>query len=44
VVLERIDLGEMGATVGGVIPTPDGQRAAWLKDSEGNTFALSMAD
>ncbi len=34
----------MGATVDGVITTPDGQKAAWFKDSEGNTFALSMPD
>ncbi len=42
--LEPVDFGEMGATVDGVITTPDGQKAAWFKDSEGNTFALSMAD
>lgn len=39
---EHVDFGEMGATVDGVITTPDGQKAAWFKDSEGNTFALSM--
>jgi catechol 2,3-dioxygenase-like lactoylglutathione lyase family enzyme len=37
----HVDFGEMGATVEGVITTPDGQKAAWFKDSEGNTFALS---
>jgi hypothetical protein len=37
----HVDFGEMGATVEGVIATPDGQKAAWFKDSEGNTFALS---
>lgn len=41
---EHVDFGAMGATVDGVITTPDGQKAAWFKDSEGNTFALSMAD
>lgn len=41
---EHVDFGEMGATVDGVITMPDGQKAAWFKDSEGNTFALSMAD
>jgi catechol 2,3-dioxygenase-like lactoylglutathione lyase family enzyme len=44
VIFEHVDFGEMGATVDGVITTPDGQKAAWFKDSEGNTFALSMAD
>ena len=41
---EHVNFGEMGATVDGGITTPDGQKAAWFKDSEGNTFALSMAD
>ncbi len=44
VTFEHVDFGEMGATVDGVITTPDGQKAAWFKDSECNTFALSMAD
>lgn len=44
VAFEHVDFGEMGATVDGVITTPDGQKAAWFKGSEGNTFALSMAD
>lgn len=38
---EHVDFGEMGATVDGVIATPDGQKAAWFKDSEGNIFAVS---
>lgn len=38
---EHVDFGEMGATVDGVIATPDGQKAAWFKDSENNIFALS---
>ncbi len=37
----HVDFGEMGATVDGVIATPDGQKAAWFKDSEGNIFALA---
>lgn len=41
---DHVDFGEMGATIDGVITTPDGQKAAWFKDSEGNTFALSMVD
>jgi catechol 2,3-dioxygenase-like lactoylglutathione lyase family enzyme len=44
VAFEHVDFGEMGATVDGVITTPDGRKAAWFKDSEGNIFALSMAD
>jgi catechol 2,3-dioxygenase-like lactoylglutathione lyase family enzyme len=44
VAFEHVDFGGMGATVDGVVTTPDGQKAAWFKDSEGNTFALSMAD
>lgn len=44
VAFEHVDFGDMGATIDGVITTPDGQKAAWFKDSEGNTFALSMAD
>lgn len=44
VAFEHVDFGDMGATVDGVITTPDGQKAAWFKDSEGNIFALSMAD
>ena len=44
VAFEHVDFGEVGATVDGVITTPDGQKAAWFKDSEGNTFALSTAD
>jgi len=43
VAFDHVDFGEMGATIDGVITTPDGQKAAWFKDSEGNTFALSMA-
>lgn len=41
---EHVDFGGLGATVDGVITTPDGQKAAWFKDSEGNIFALSMTD
>ncbi len=44
VTFEHVDFGDMGATVDGVITTPDGQKAAWFKDSEGNIIALSMAD
>lgn len=42
VVFEDVDFGEMGATVDGVITTPDGKdKAAWFKDSEGNILSLS---
>jgi catechol 2,3-dioxygenase-like lactoylglutathione lyase family enzyme len=44
VAFEHVDFGEMGVTVDGVITTPDGRKAAWFKDSEGNIFALWMAD
>lgn len=44
VAFEHVDFGDMGGTVDGVVTTPDGQKAAWFKDSEGNTFSLSMAD
>jgi catechol 2,3-dioxygenase-like lactoylglutathione lyase family enzyme len=44
VAFEHVDFGEMGATVDGVVTTPDGRKAAWFKDSEGNIFALWMAD
>jgi catechol 2,3-dioxygenase-like lactoylglutathione lyase family enzyme len=44
VAFEHVDFGEMGVTVDGVVTTPDGRKAAWFKDSEGNTFALWMAD
>jgi catechol 2,3-dioxygenase-like lactoylglutathione lyase family enzyme len=44
VTFEHVDFGEMGVTVDGVVTTPDGRKAAWFKDSEGNTFALWMAD
>jgi len=42
VIFEDVDFGEMGATVDGVITTPDGKdKAAWFKDSEGNILSLS---
>jgi catechol 2,3-dioxygenase-like lactoylglutathione lyase family enzyme len=42
VVFEHVDFGEMGATVDGVITTPDGkEKAAWFKDSEGNIISVS---
>ena len=42
VVFEHVDFGEIGATVDGVISVSDGElKAAWFKDSEGNTLSLS---
>jgi catechol 2,3-dioxygenase-like lactoylglutathione lyase family enzyme len=44
VAFEHVDFGEMGVTVDGVVTTPNGRKAAWFKDSEGNIFALWMTD
>ena len=41
VTLEEVDVGDMGHTVDGVITAPDGRKAAWFKDSEGNILAIS---
>lgn len=42
VTFEDVDFGEMGATVDGVMSSPDGKdKAAWFKDSEGNIIAVS---
>ena len=39
---EEVNFGEMGKTVDGVITFPDGaQKAAWIKDSEGNILGVS---
>ena len=38
---EDVDLGEGMATVDGVLTSPDGNRIAWFKDSEGNILGLS---
>jgi hypothetical protein len=43
-VFEDVDFGEFGSTVDGVIETPDGDKAAWFKDSEGNILSLSTID
>ncbi len=43
VVFEDVDFGEFGATVDGVIASPDGtNKSAWFKDSEGNTFSVTI--
>jgi hypothetical protein len=41
VVFEEVDFGEDGKTVDGVITSPDGEKSALFKDSEGNVLAMS---
>ena len=41
VTFEEVDLGEIGKTVQGVVTAPNGQKAAWFKDSEGNIIAIA---
>lgn len=42
VAFEDVDFGEFGATVDGVIASPDGtNKSAWFKDSEGNIFSVT---
>jgi len=42
VVFEDVDFGEFGATVDGVIASPDGtNKSAWFKDSEGNILSVT---
>ena len=40
VVFEEFDFEEM-KTVDGVLTTPDGNKGAWFKDSEGNILAIA---
>ena len=40
VVFEEYDLGEDLKTVDGIATTPDGNRIAWFKDSEGNILGI----
>ena len=42
-VLEDYDFGPDFRTVHGVMTLPDGQKSAWMKDSEGNILGLSSA-
>jgi len=39
-VFDHVDFGEF-KTVDGVLELPDGRKAAWVKDSEGNTLAIT---
>lgn len=43
VVFEDYDLGDDFRTVYGVLTSPDGERTAWFKDSEGNIIALGSS-
>jgi hypothetical protein len=43
VAFEDLELGEF-KTESGVLTLPDGGKAAWFKDSEGNTLAISSED
>lgn len=40
IVFEDYDFGEDFRTVDGVLESPDGERAAWFKDSEGNILGV----
>lgn len=40
VVFEEYDFGEDLKTVDGIATTPDGNRIAWFKDSEGNILGI----
>ena len=40
-VLEDYDFGEDFRTTDGIITRPDGNRSAWMKDSEGNLLAIT---
>jgi len=41
VVFEDYDFGEDFRTVNGVLEGPDGSKAAWFKDSEGNILGMA---
>lgn len=43
VAFEDYDLGDDFRTVDGVLVSPDGERTAWFKDSEGNILALGSS-
>ena len=40
-VFEDYDFGDDFRTVDGILTTPDGQKLAWLKDSEGNILMVA---
>jgi catechol 2,3-dioxygenase-like lactoylglutathione lyase family enzyme len=41
VIFEEYDFGEDFRTVEGVLEGPDGERASWFKDSEGNILGIA---
>lgn len=43
VVFEDYDFGEEFRTVDGVLVSPDGEKTAWFKDSEGNILAMGSS-
>lgn len=43
VVFENYDMGDEFQTDDGVLTSPDGERTAWFKDSEGNIIALGSS-
>ncbi len=40
-IFEDYDFGEEFRTVDGILTTPNGQKMAWLKDSEGNILGIA---
>ena len=43
VIFEDYDYGDEFRTVDGVLVSPDGEKTAWFKDSEGNILALGSS-
>jgi catechol 2,3-dioxygenase-like lactoylglutathione lyase family enzyme len=43
VVFEDYDFGDEFRTVDGVLVSPDGEKTAWMKDSEGNILAIGSS-
>lgn len=43
VVFEHYDYGDDFRTVDGVLTSPDGEKTAWFKDSEGNILAIGSS-
>ena len=41
---ENYDFGDEFRTVDGILTLPDGNKLAWIKDSEGNTIGLAPKD
>ena len=43
VAFEDYDFGDDFRTLDGVLVSPDGEKTAWFKDSEGNTLAIGSS-